>query len=102
MAATMQHGVTILDLASRQQTQFLPLEETGTAWRSASDGSFFVSGGDSGLIHVFNYADGTAAFERSVKTDSGGATGVSGRHGGPSGDGQTLCLQRRQPRNLGA
>ncbi len=68
------HGVTILDLASHQQTQFLPLEETWNGIAFSQDGgSFFVSGGDSGLIHVFTYANGTAAVERSIKTDSGGA-----------------------------
>src|SRR3954469_9796529 len=44
-------GVTILDLASQQQTQFFPLDEAWNGIAFSRDGHrFFVSGGDSGLI----------------------------------------------------
>jgi YVTN family beta-propeller protein len=69
-----KHGVTILDLASRQQTQFLPLGETWNGIAFSRDGHrFFVSGGDSGQIHVFTYANGAAAVDRSVKPEAGAA-----------------------------
>ena len=62
-----RHGVTVLDLATRKETQFLPLAETWNGLAFSKDGKqFFVSGGDSGRIHVFNYESGTATFDRSV------------------------------------
>jgi YVTN family beta-propeller protein len=69
-----KHGVTVLDLASRQQTQFLPLAETWNGIAFSRDGHlFFVSGGDSGQIHVFTYTNGAAAFDRSIKPEAGGS-----------------------------
>jgi len=66
-----QHGVTVLDLASRQQTQFLPLAEAWNGIAFSRDGHrFFVSGGSSGKIHLFAYADGKAEFSRSITPDS--------------------------------
>ncbi|MBU6401256.1 MAG: SMP-30/gluconolactonase/LRE family protein [Verrucomicrobia bacterium] len=61
-------GLTLLDLASRRVTQFLPLNEAWNGLAFSGDGKrLYVSGGDSGFIHVFDYADGQARFERSVK-----------------------------------
>jgi YVTN family beta-propeller protein len=69
-----EHGVTLLDLATRQQTQFLPLKEAWNGLAFSHDGHrFFVSGGDSGQIHVFTYTNGVAAFDRSIKPEAGGA-----------------------------
>ena len=63
-----RHGVTLMDIATRKETQFLPLVKSWNGLAFSADGrQFFVSGGDSGLVHVFNYADGKAAFDRSVK-----------------------------------
>jgi len=63
-----QHGVTIVDLATRKETQFLPLDAAWNGLAFTADGrQFFVSGGSSGLVHVFNYADGKATFDHSVK-----------------------------------
>jgi YVTN family beta-propeller protein len=63
-----QHGVTLLDVTSRKVTQFLPLAKTWNGLAFSRDGNqFFVSGGDSGQIHVFNYTNGAAVFNRSVK-----------------------------------
>lgn len=63
-----QHGVTLADISTRKEAQFLPL---GKAWNGlafSTDGKrFFVSGGDSGEIHEFSYADGKANFVRSIK-----------------------------------
>jgi len=61
------HGVTLLDITQRRVTQFLQLTQSWNGLAFSRDGGrFFVSGGDSGLIHVFNYADGKAALEKSV------------------------------------
>jgi YVTN family beta-propeller protein len=66
-----QQGVTLLDLASRQQTQFLPLEKAWNGIAFSRDGHrFFVSGGDSGQIHVFTYTNGEAALARSIKPET--------------------------------
>jgi YVTN family beta-propeller protein len=66
-----QHGLTVFDIASRKQTQFLQLSRSWNGLVFSRDGKqCFVSGGGSGQVHVFNYADGTAAFDRSVKPDS--------------------------------
>lgn len=62
-----EHGVTVFDIATRKETQFLPLKESWNGLAFSRDGKqFFVSGGDSRQIHVFNYADGKASFVRSV------------------------------------
>ncbi len=69
-----EHGVTILDLASRQQTQFLPLRESWNGIAFNREGNrFFVSGGDSGQIHVFTYTNGVTAADRSVRPEGAGS-----------------------------
>ncbi len=69
-----EHGVSVLDLASRNPTQFLPLKEAWNGIAFNKEGSrFFVSGGDSGQIHIFSYTNGVAALERSVRPDFGGS-----------------------------
>lgn len=61
-------GLTLLDAGQKRVTQFLPLNEAWNGLAFSRDGKrIFVSGGDSGFIHVFNYVSGQAAFERSVK-----------------------------------
>jgi YVTN family beta-propeller protein len=54
-------GVSLIDLNTRKVAQFLPLKEcwNGLAF-SRDQQRFFVSGGDTGLIHVFNYSNGNA------------------------------------------
>ncbi len=67
-----RHGVTVIDLATREQTQFLPLAKAWNGLAFSPDGKqFYVSGGDSGLIHIFKYADGKATLEQSVQPGSG-------------------------------
>jgi YVTN family beta-propeller protein len=62
-----EEGVTVFDIATQKETQFLPLAESWNGLAFSRDGKqFFVSGGDSGQIHVFNYAEGKAVFDRSV------------------------------------
>jgi YVTN family beta-propeller protein len=68
-------GITILDLESQKETQFFPLEEAWNGIAFSRDGKrFYVSGGDSGEIHVFSYSDGVAAFEHSIKVEKNAAT----------------------------
>ena len=63
-----EHGVTLIDPAKDEQTQFLPLRKSWNGLAFSKDGKrFFVSGGDSGQIHVFQYTSGEASFERDVK-----------------------------------
>jgi len=62
------HGVTLLDMANRQVTQFLSLTQSWNGLAFSKDGRrFFVSGGASGLMHVFKYANGEAAPDRSAQ-----------------------------------
>ena len=66
-----RHGVTLINIATRKETQFLPLETSWNGLAFSPDGKrFFVSGGDSGQVYVFKYSDGRAAFDRSVKPSS--------------------------------
>ncbi|WP_414661920.1 SMP-30/gluconolactonase/LRE family protein [Horticoccus sp. 23ND18S-11] len=61
-------GVTLLDLKTRQVTQFLPLKECWNGLAFSRDGKrLFVSGGDTGLIQVFDYASGQATAAKPVK-----------------------------------
>jgi len=64
------HGVTLLDMANRRVTQFLSLTQSWNGLAFSKDGSrFFVSGGASGFMHVFKYANGEAGLERSFQPD---------------------------------
>lgn len=61
-------GLTLLDVATRQVKQFLPLAEAWNGLAFSRDGRrIFVSGGDSGQIHVFSYSNGKATEEKAVK-----------------------------------
>ena len=61
-------GLSLLDIASRRVTQFLPLERIWNGLAFSLDGRrIFVSGGDSGKVHVFKYADGKATSAGFVK-----------------------------------
>lgn len=60
-------GLTLLDSAGRNAPQFLPLARAwnGIAW--SKDGKrLFVTGGNSGLLHTFDYAEGKATPARSI------------------------------------
>lgn len=61
-------GVSLVDLKTRAVSQFLPLKQCWNGLAFSRDGKrFFVSGGDSGLVHVFDYADGKATAAAPVK-----------------------------------
>ena len=52
-------GLSVLDIATRQRTQFLPLPEVWNGLAFSKDGTrIFVGGGDSGQIYQFTYASG--------------------------------------------
>ena len=60
-------GPTLLDLKTQQVAQFLPLKKCWNGVVFSRDGRrIFVAGGDSGLVHVFDYADGKATPGRAV------------------------------------
>jgi YVTN family beta-propeller protein len=68
-----QHGVTLIDTEKGEPAQMLKLPRTWNGLAFSREGKrFFVSGGDTGQIHVFNYAAGVASFDRSVKLESAG------------------------------
>ena len=67
-------GLTLLDLAARKVSQYLPLNETWNGLAFSKDGRrIFVSGGDSGAVYTFKYADGQATAEATVKPSPGAA-----------------------------
>ncbi len=54
-------GLSVLDIATQQRTQFIPLPEVWNGLAFSADGRrIFVSGGDSGQIYQFSYAGGKA------------------------------------------
>ncbi|MSU51027.1 MAG: phosphoesterase [Opitutus sp.] len=54
-------GLTLLDLKTQAVSQFLPLKESWNGVAFSRNGRrIFVSGGDLGVIHVFDYTDGKA------------------------------------------
>jgi YVTN family beta-propeller protein len=54
-------GLTLLDLKTQKVAQFLPLKESWNGVAFSRDGQrILVSGGDLGVMHVFDYANGKA------------------------------------------
>ena len=63
-------GLTLLDIGTRKVTQFLWLPNVWNGLVFSKDGRrVFVSGGSSGKIHVFTYADGKASPAEGVKPE---------------------------------
>jgi YVTN family beta-propeller protein len=63
-------GLTLFEITASRVAQFLPLPEVWNGLAFSKDGRrVFVSGGDSGVIHIFDYADGKAAALEPVKPD---------------------------------
>ena len=61
-------GLNITSLDAKRQRQFIPIKEVFNGLAFSRDGkTFYVSGGDSGIIHVFNYADGKASPKEQVR-----------------------------------
>ena len=62
-----QQGVTLIDPATRQVTQFLSLTQSFNGLAFSKDGGeFYVGGGSSGVLHVFKYSHGHAEASRSI------------------------------------
>jgi YVTN family beta-propeller protein len=60
-------GVNLVSLDGRRERQFISLKEVFNGIVFSADGKkFYVSGGDSGDIYVFRYADGKAELEKTV------------------------------------
>jgi YVTN family beta-propeller protein len=58
--AFQELGVTVLDIARRRPTQFLPLARCWNGLAFSRDGKrVFVTGADSGVLHVLEYSNGT-------------------------------------------
>lgn len=66
-----QVGVYLVRLDASRAVQYLPLDEAFNGLVFAKDGkSFFVTGGDKGVIHVFDYADGKASHRTKIKPEA--------------------------------
>jgi YVTN family beta-propeller protein len=64
-------GLSLLDINSRAVKQFIPLPEVWNGLAFSRDGRrIFVSGGDSGKIYIFDYADEKAAAAGDVTPSS--------------------------------
>jgi YVTN family beta-propeller protein len=61
-------GVNLISLDGARAVQFIPLKEafTGLAFNRAGT-QFYVTGGDTGLVYVFDYAQGKARLAKEVK-----------------------------------
>ncbi|NBN94979.1 MAG: phosphoesterase [Verrucomicrobia bacterium] len=68
-----KQGVTVVTLDEPRTSEFLSLKESfnGLAFSPSGD-RFYVSGGDTGVIHVFDYKDGKATHAREVKPNPDG------------------------------
>src|ERR1039458_4826325 len=61
-------GLTILNTAEKKVTQFVRLKKSWNGLAFTKDGNrVLVSGGGSGLIHVFKYDKGTVTAEKPVR-----------------------------------
>lgn len=68
-------GVNLVRLNATRAVQFIPLAETFNGLAFSRDGKkFYVSGGDRGVIYVFDYADGKATLASEIKPNPGEAT----------------------------
>jgi YVTN family beta-propeller protein len=61
-------GLTLIDLKTQMVSQFVPLKQCWNGVAFSRDGKrIFVTGGESGVVHVFNYANGKATPAPEVK-----------------------------------
>lgn len=64
-------GVTVISLDGRRAVQFIPVKEAFNGLAFSRDGKqFYVSGGDTGSLYVFDYAHGQATLAKAVKPNS--------------------------------
>ncbi len=66
-----QQGINIVSFDAKRESQFITLKQAFNGLAFSRDGKkFYVSGGDSGVIYVFNYASGKATLDKEVKPDA--------------------------------
>lgn len=64
-------GVNVVSLDEKRTVQYHKLDEVFNGLAFSRDGkSFYVSGGDKGVLYVFDYADGKATFRTQLKLAS--------------------------------
>jgi YVTN family beta-propeller protein len=60
-------GLAVVDVEKRQTKQFLPIERTFNGLAFSPDGkTIYVTGGNSDMLHVFDFTDGVVSFNRAV------------------------------------
>ena len=65
-------GLTLLDPKEKRATQFFPLRECWNGVAFTRDGKhILVTGSGFGKLHIFDYANGTAKFDRTVQLARG-------------------------------
>ena len=68
-----KQGVTVVTLDEPRTSEFFSLKESFNGLAFSPDGQhFYVSGGDTGVIHIFDYKDGKATYAREVKPNPEG------------------------------
>jgi len=66
-------GLALIDVASKKVAQFIPLPHTWNGLAFDKDGKrLFVSGGESGMVHVFGWANGKLDVRPAVTIDRAG------------------------------
>ena len=61
-------GLAVLSMAEKRLTKFFPLPEVFNGLAFSKDGRrVFVSGGDSGVLHVFEYKDGQLSAGKPIR-----------------------------------
>jgi YVTN family beta-propeller protein len=64
------HGLALIDIASRKLIQHLPMTEAWNGLAFSLDGRrIFVTTGDQGAVQTFTYADGEAKADQKVRPD---------------------------------
>ena len=72
-------GLAVLSLAEKRVTKFFPLPEVFNGLAFSKEGRrLFVSGGDSGVLHVFEYKDGQLTAGKSIKPAMARGTFLTG------------------------
>ncbi|HEY2588292.1 MAG TPA: bifunctional YncE family protein/alkaline phosphatase family protein [Tepidisphaeraceae bacterium] len=69
------HGLSVIDLATRKLTQHLPMTEAWNGLAFSTDGQrIFVTTGDEGAVQTFTYAEGEAKADKKIHPDPKGYT----------------------------
>ena len=72
-------GLAVLSLAEKRVTKFFPLPEVFNGLAFSKDGRrVFVSGGDSGVLHVFEYKNGQLSAGKPIRPAAAQGTFLAG------------------------